>query len=313
VIALQLLATFLSLCAPSIARAATVLAILGADAPPYHEAEAAIQKTLAARGDTLTSILLAKAAAPGATLPSADAVIAIGTDAATWAHQHVPEPVYFCMVAGAADAGLDQAPVCRGVSTDVPLSTQFSILAQTLPTARTVGMLYRSDTSEGRRSKERVERSLPAGWQLQTVAVNEFESKAKAIDELFSRKLDAVWTTADPATYDVPTIRSMLLAAVRHSVPVFGFSQAAVRAGGLVGVNIEAARQGTQVAELLLADRDAKQKDPATKLTPLILTPEHQVVVNLIVASKLGVEVPAPVIRQAAIVFREEDIKGGGQ
>ncbi len=304
----------ISLCCTTPIHAAEVLAVLSSDALPYRDAQIAIEKSLTARGCRVTAILLSKAQAADAEhpLPKADAVIAIGTDAAVWAHDHSPPPVYFCMVPSAEDAALDQGAVCRGITTDVPLADQLAIIAEALPRARAIGILYRSDTSEGRKAKDRFQAALPTGWHLEAVAVNELESKAKAIDELLSRKIDAVWTAPDAAIYDVAAIRSLLLAALRRSIPVYGFSQALVRAGGLVGANIDPAAQGTQLARLLATDLDSRARNPSLALASIAQAPEHQIVVNLIVADKLSVRIADALIQRAATVFRDEPARNGG-
>jgi putative ABC transport system substrate-binding protein len=186
-----------------------------------------------------------------------------------------------------------------------------AIIAQALPGARAIGMLYRSDTAEGRLAKDRMLAALPAGWKLEAVAVNDLESKSRAIDELLSRKLDCVWTAPDPAIYDVATIRSLLLAALRRSVPVYGFSQALVRAGGLIGANIDPAGQGFQLARILNTDLDIRARSPAPPLPSIAQVPEHQVVVNLIVADKLGITVPEALVQRSAIVFRNDPPRNG--
>jgi ABC-type uncharacterized transport system substrate-binding protein len=312
--AVWLAAVALSLIFAAPARAAEILAILSSDAQPYRDAQAAMETSLIPCGHHVTTILLSRAQSADAEhpLPKADLIVAVGTDAAVWAHEHSLPPVYYCMVPSAAQTGLDKGPVCRGLTTDVPLAAQIALIAQALPAARTIGMLYRSDTSEGRQAKDLLQAALPPGYRLEAVAINESESKAKAIDDLLSRKIDAVWTAPDPAIFDVATIRSLLLAALRHSVPVYGFSQAMIRAGALVGANIAPSGQGAQLARLICTDLDTTAKAPTRPLPALAQAPEHQIVLNLIVAEKLSIRIPDALVQQAATVFRDEAVRNGG-
>ena len=98
--------------------------------------------------------------------PDADtAVVAVGRPAALWLHKQLPANVSlaYCMVADPAQIGLTDGPRgARGVSTDVPLANQFSLIAEALPQARTVGMLYRSDSPDGQRLMGMVKASAAA-------------------------------------------------------------------------------------------------------------------------------------------------------
>lgn len=289
----------------NVGAAATVVAVLSSDAGPYREAQASLERVVSAKGHRVQTVLLADVSS--GTLPKADIVVAVGSDAAIWVHEHTStQPVYYCMVPNGTDSGLNKGRTCRGVTTDVPLADQFALIADVLPKAHVVGMLYHSDTTDGRATKEQVQNSLPKDWKLEAVAVNEFDSKAKAIDELLSRKLDVVWTSPDPAIYDVATLRSVLLAALRRTVPVYGFSQALVRSGGLMGISIDPKSQGARVAELILGDMATSNGNLTSITTPVAQAPDHQIIVNLIVASKLDITIPDAVVQHAAVAFKNE-------
>jgi ABC-type uncharacterized transport system substrate-binding protein len=89
---------------------------------------------------------------------------------------------------------------------------------------------------------------------------------------------------------------------LRRRVPVFGFSPAFVRAGALIGVGIDPHAQGRQAGELV---RLSLARSPTADSIPnaVRLAPTYQLAVNLTVARKLGVTLPAEFIAHADQVF----------
>ncbi len=242
--------------------------------------------------------------------PAADAVIAVGTDAAVWLNgsAEITAPLIYCMVPDPRAAGLCRSRQGRctcGVSVNVPLASQFRLISEALPKARSLGMLYRLDEQESSKLPRAVQDALPPGWRLHAVAVDKHDSVAQAIEELLGRDIDLVWTGPDAAVYNVPTIRSLLLTAMRRNVPVFGFSPALVRAGALLGIGIDPAGQADQIMELLERVLGEGRRPPAqTQPAKLMLEPRFEIAVNLIVAEKLSIKLPEALVKRARHVVR---------
>ncbi len=121
------------------------------------------------------------------------------------------------MVTNAEDAGLLQGPDAWGVTTEIALAEQIKLLAEALPRARVVGMLYRSDTPEGKRGIEALRGALPADWRLEAVAVNEHPSIAAAIEALMRKNVDVIWTTADQKVFDGAAVRAAVGGAAKQN------------------------------------------------------------------------------------------------
>lgn len=299
-------------------RAGAVLVVLASDAAPYRQAEAALKADLAKRGHTTQSTGLADLAKNAQSIPRADAYAAIGTKAAVWLKGHLkPQDKHFhCMVSDPDALGQTTGCHACGVGTNIPFAEQFRLIAEALPNTTSVGVLYQSKADGSRKLLKAIEADLPKGWQLQAVAIDKYESVAKAIDDLLARNVGIVWTLPDASVYNVATVRSLLLAALRRRTPVFGFSPAFVRAGALLGVGIDPDAQGRQaaaVAQLLLegAVHDGMGKDGKTVAkSDLHPAPQYQVAVNLIVAAKLAIDLPEKLVRRAAFVFRDEQERG---
>jgi putative ABC transport system substrate-binding protein len=284
---------------------AEIVIVRSSDAAPYKDAETALRDGLAGRNEPLRSVLVKDVADKGVdSIADADGVVAIGTAAARWLHEQLPARVrlVYCMVNNPQDAGLLQGRTDWGVSTDVAIADQISLIAEALPHARTVGMLYRSDTDEGRQMLKTLSGALPHDWHVEAVAVNESPSIASAIDSLMQKNVDVIWTSADQRVYDAASVRSLLLAGLRNKIPVWGFSTSFVRAGALLGVGVEPRAQGAQAASILIRHLDDPKQTESGAEAPR----EFQIAVNLIVAQQIGIEIPESLSGRAAFVFRPE-------
>ena len=197
------------------------------------------------------------------------------------------------MVADPAGAGLNDGVPAFGISTDVPLNSQLEIIAEALPNTRSIGMLYRTERGENGDETEvskseillnALKAALPKDWKIEAVSVSNYESNSQAIQELFRRKVDIVWTFPDRSVYSLSTLRSLLSAAVHRKKPVFAYSKGVVKAGSLLGIAIEPEKQGLQAAELvkrLLSDGADSESENA-------LAPQYEIAVNLLVAGQIG-------------------------
>lgn len=277
-----------------------IIVVLSSQAKPYKDAQAALAEQLGKQGlkcvgvqlsdfdgDRLKELLAQKPAA----------FVGIGSDAAQALHVKVPAeiPVVYCLVTDPQGLGLDKGRVTQGITLDVPLKSQFGLIGQALPQARTLGMLYKSKTERGGRLLKAVREALPEGWQLEAVDLDAQESVAKALETLFKRKVDVVWTAPDSAVFDASTVRALLLGALREKVPVFGFSKPFVRSGALLGVGIEPQAQGEQAAQLLTQVLRARVKPDAR----LVEAPAFEVALNQVVAEQLSIKFSEELTRRA--------------
>jgi putative ABC transport system substrate-binding protein len=281
---------------------ADIVIVRSSDAAPYKEADAALREHLSGRGEPIRSVLAKELADSGlaAGIKVSDSVV----PAARWLHAQLPSGnrLVYCMVNNPGDAGLLDGRPCWGVTTDVAIGDQIKLIAEALPQARVVGMLYRSDTNAGKEAVRMLSAALPGDWRLVAVAVNESPSIGAAIESLTEKEIDVIWTSADPSLYDAASVRSLLLAGIRKKIPVWGFSTAFVRAGALIGVGVEPRAQGTQAAEVLIKLLD----DPGSLKERAQSPHEFQIALNLIVAQQLSVEIPESLSSRAAFVFRPE-------
>jgi putative ABC transport system substrate-binding protein len=322
--------TLLLLALSPLCHAAQVVIVLSSDAQPYLKAQDALNTQLAGPGYTSRAIALHQLQKSKLnTVISKDTrvFVAIGTPAAKWLHMAIKPPfrLLYCMVADPAGAGLNKGVPALGITTDVPLPSQFEIMAEALPNARSVGLLYRSGTDSDNKTKNKKKQrnkdsgnktknsksemflktakaTLPQDWRLEAVAINKYESSSQAIQELLKRDIDIVWVYPDRSVYSLVTLRSLLQAATQEKKPVFSYSKGVVKAGSLLGTAIDPEKQGYQAAELvnrlLSSGINLKMKTPEP--------PQYEIAVNLFIARQIGVELPAPLLKRAKYIYKPQ-------
>lgn len=281
--------------------AASVVVVLSSDADPYRKSLIELTKGVSGDGHTVRSVLLERLSPSD--LSGADCVVAVGTTAATAVHgrSELTAPLVYCMVSDSVGAGLSEATPTSGVEAKVPLATQFQLIVEALPRTRRIGLLHSNDDS-GTALVAAVRAALPSGWELKPVVVSA-DRLAEQIAAV-TTDVDLVWTSPDGALYTDATVRALLLNALRRRIPVFGFSPSFVRAGALLGVGIDPGSQGAQAAQL--AKEALTRKAAGDPLQSHLLPPSFQIAVNVIVAEKLGIELPAKLIERATHVFQAE-------
>lgn len=279
--------------------AASVVAVLSSDADPYRKSLAELTKGVAGEGHAVRPVLLEQLVP--ADLTDADCVVAVGTAAATAVHarRDLQAPLVYCMVTDSAGTGLDSSTPTSGVEAKVPLAIQLQLIAEALPRARRIGLLH-ADDDAGKALASAVRSALPEGWSMKAVAASS-DRLAEQIATV-TTGVDLVWTSPDGALYTEATVRALLLNALRRRVPVFGFSLSFVRAGALLGVGIDPGAQGAQAAQLAKEALTLKAANEAPK--SIQVPPVFQIAVNLVVAEKLGIELPASLVERATHVFQ---------
>jgi putative ABC transport system substrate-binding protein len=301
---LRLLAILsLFFCAPAFG---DVVIVKSSDAEPYKQAEATLHDQLSRPDCNVRSVLVKQLAEAGIglSISTTDTVVAVGTSAAAWLHSQLPGGVelVYCMVNNAGEVGLLKGGDCWGVTTNIPIAEQFKLIAEALPSARTVGALYASDTPAGRDALQALKDHLPRDWHVEAVAVNDYSSVAEAIEALTLKKVDVIWTTSDSKIYDAAAVRALLLSALRSKIPVWGYSPAFVRAGALIGVGVDPKAQAVQAADLIKQLRQHKDSIIEKAQPPH----EYQIALNLIVADQLNIDIPDALVQRATYVFRSE-------
>ena len=281
-----------------------ILVVRTSDASPYLSASTALADRLTKRGHSVETIALADMIKDFRTrADKVDVITAVGTGAASWIRKNMlpTDNLVYCMVAGSGQTAL-KGPNVTGVTTDIPIASQFSVISQALPKARVIGILFSSKSKKSLKHLADAKAALPKGWGIVSVDVAKHKSRANAMFTLLLKDVDIIWTCPDPAVYNTQTVRYLLLSALKREVPVFGFSAGFVRIGALLGVSVDPSIQGLQAADM--TDHLLQTVAGATVVKGAPPATAYSVAVNLIVADRIAVKLPEKFIKSAEIVYR---------
>lgn len=298
-----LLCLFFLFSAANVCASPQVFLVLSSEAEPYRQAADALESSLA-KQDIRTQVFLSEKLSRRAPDFSSDFYktktwVAIGSRAAVQLHRVLPEstPLVYCMVADPEKIGLESGREnVAGVSVTKPVKEQFAIIQKAMPNLRSLAMLYRSSSIKSMETLVDVNAHLPVSWKLEAVDVDKADSMAGAIAELFRRDTGLIWTMADSAIYNRATVNSLLLSSLRHQIPVFGFSGSFVKAGALLGLDVHPRLQGEYAASLVI--KGFKENVSDAQPIPSGVT----IALNMVVADRLGISLPADVVDQACII-----------
>ncbi|HEY7489925.1 MAG TPA: ABC transporter substrate-binding protein [Candidatus Tectomicrobia bacterium] len=224
-------------------------------------------------------------------------ILALGPAAAQVAKAEVQDiPVVFFMVPNPHKFGLEGKNV-TGISLDIPTETQFTLYKSLVPALQTLGVIYDpAKTSTLVADASRAARTL--GLQLLAAPVTSHKDVPAALRSLLG-KIDALWMVPDDTVVTPISFDFLLLTAFEQRLPFLTVSEIFVEAGALASLSpdyAEVGRQACQLAREIERGRAAAlQVFPPTKVN---------LALNLKAASKLGLTLPAEVIRSAAKVYQ---------
>jgi ABC-type uncharacterized transport system substrate-binding protein len=295
------------------ASAGEVVIVLSGKEAPYAAAQDEAAKRLGEQGCRVTTVQMTEVTKDTVAARKVDVYLAVGTKAAVFLHDLVKPPaqLVYCMVSQPAKAGLTEGAAASGICTDVPLRAQFELIRKAMSGVKTIGMLYRADTPASEGILKEAQQALPKDLRLVSTALDKHDSVAEAIENLLAQKPDIIWTAPDPSVYEGTTVKALLLASIRGNTPVFGFSAGFVKAGALMGIGVDPRAQGEQAAAMTasLLGRTTEKPTSTPADAHVVEPPKFQIVLNLIVADRLSISLPAPLIETASQVVKPQEEK----
>jgi putative tryptophan/tyrosine transport system substrate-binding protein len=182
-----------------------------------------------------------------------------------------------------------------GVPLDLRASTQLEFIRQYFPQFKRVGVLY----SPGRNREVVAElKALKAkGAPVILEEVVSIEKLDSAVQSL-SNQADCLLMLSDPILYSPQTAPQLILQTLQRGMPIIAASPAYVKAGALAGIYsapIESGCLAAGVADRIMAGEKASSFSWPEK---------YLSVVNLIVAGRLKVQVPAALTNSAEQVIK---------
>ncbi len=263
-----------------------ILLLLSGDGRPYQELALALEASLGPTERqrlTIHTQHVKRLTAP----PQGELVITAGLRALQRALEHPDGPPVLATLIPRSSyrRAIESSPRrTSALYIDQPPGRYLQLLKAVLPHAQRVAFMVSPQNAALERRLRHIAARL--GLRLETARIESPKDLPRAIRRLFPGS-DALLALADPTVYNRYTLKNILLASYRHSLPVIAYSRSFVRAGALAAVYTTPAQLGLQLAELLsqwLTDPDHL---PAPRHPDYFL-----VEVNRPLAQSLGLSLP---------------------
>lgn len=283
------------ICQAVYAADATIVVVKTRNIGPYNSAASAFKKELLSRGGSLKIIELDMEGKDNSAIAGQvknikpDLALTLGTQATKAIRSaSLGIPIVYAMVLKPEESNISPP----GVDMDIPLELKLREFKRIAPNAKKVGVIYCSMHSPAQASFQRL------GFELVSKKVSSQKEFPSALDEVFS-KVDCFLMVADPDIYLPKTVEFLLLQSLQKKIPVIGLSSAYAKAGALVAFDCDYADMGRQSAELVLKVLNKEGPSLNETLYPRRVT----LSLNLMVAQRLGIDVPESMIKEASEVY----------
>lgn len=234
-----------------------------------------------------------------------DLVLAIATNAAQSAvntFKDTDVPVLFTAVTDPVDAGLvdsNEAPGKNVTGTsDMPvIADQIKVIKDTLPEAKTLGILYTSSESN---SELQAEEAKKAAEDLGMKVVIQTSSSSNDIPQVISSvagSVDAIYIPSDNAF--ASAMATVNRSAVDNQIPVFCAVEAMIAEGGIATTAVDYYELGKQTAAQAVRILEGENASEIAVETQK----EFALVVNETFAKSVGVTIPADLLDKAAVKY----------
>lgn len=237
-----------------------------------------------------------------------DLICAIATPAAQAAYNAAMDkgiPVVYTAVTNPEEAQLadsDGNPVgaVTGTSDQLPVEAQLKMIRELLPEAKTIGILYTTSEANSVYSISQYEKLAgDYGFTLETAGVTSTSEVSLAAADLLD-KVDCLTNLTDNTV--VSALPSILDAANKKNIPVFGSEIEQVKIGCLAAEGLDYINLGKETGKM--AAKILKGEDSAEEMNYELLT-DSSLYINQAVADNLGITIPDSMTERAVEVFEE--------
>ena len=237
-----------------------------------------------------------------------DLICAIATPAAQAAYNAAMDkgiPVVYTAVTNPEEAQLadsDGNPVgaVTGTSDQLPVEAQLKMIRELLPEAKTIGILYTTSEANSVYSISQYEKLAgDYGFTLETAGVTSTSEVSLAAADLLD-KVDCPTNLTDNTV--VSALPSILDAANKKNIPVFGSEIEQVKIGCLAAEGLDYINLGKETGKM--AAKILKGEASAEEMNYELLT-DSSLYINQAVADNLGITIPDSMTERAVEVFEE--------
>lgn len=184
-----------------------------------------------------------------------------------------------------------------GAALDIPPDLQFKYFQRVVGKIEKLGVIYSSETANIIRQAEEAARER--GIRLVSLEVESEKEIPQAIDSL-CRVADALWSVADHTVYTPQSTRHIVLQTLRNRIPMMGFSQALVEAGGLFTLDFDFKDIGRQAGEIAARVLIGTQPGQIPVSTPGVIYFKY----NEKTALQINVQIPEDLLAVAKEVIK---------
>ncbi|WP_426417020.1 ABC transporter substrate-binding protein [Aestuariirhabdus sp. LZHN29] len=259
--------------------------LVSADIPAMNEVARVLKKRLGSRATTYPlkgNALLAAEIADQVRAKKNMQVVAIGLLAAQ-ASKSIPHTQVFGQVFNFSEYGLLRDGR-RGVSILPPADKVFSFWQQLSPGLNSVAV------ATGPNQQQLVRRlqqgAKASGVNLQHIEVNSDKELIYGLKQ--ADQVQGIWLLPDNRVLSRRVIRELTVFSIKNGKQLAVFSEQLLAAGALLSFSTEPGDVATQILEQLALQR--REPNLPSELVPL---KQLQAVINPVVASRLGIRIPA--------------------
>lgn len=182
-----------------------------------------------------------------------------------------------------------------GVPLDLHAAVQVDFIQKNFPGLKRIGVLY----SPGRNVEVVAElKGLKAkGLPIVMVEVLSIDKLDAAVQTL-AGQADCLLMLSDPVIYSPQTAAQLILQTLQRGMPIIAASPAYVKAGALAGLYASPPDSGCVAADVVEQNMGGK------KTSAVVWPAKYVTAVNLIVAKRLNIQVPAALINSAEQVTK---------
>ncbi len=225
-------------------------------------------------------------------------VLALGARSAEFAKNNLPtKPVVFCMVVSPEVNSL-KADNVTGVSLDIRVKDQFTILKSINKKIKRLGIIYSRPANDSLISSARTI-ATDLNLELVTAVVANGQEIQKAMGEVID-KIDALWIPPDPSLNSEEVIRYIGQTSLTKQIPCVGPNERYVRSGAILSMTIDSVEAGRMAGDL--ANKITQGTLPS-KL-PVLEMQRPKLIINTRAAGLLGITIPTSVLDAANKVYQ---------
>lgn len=228
----------------------TVVILTSSSVEAFGEAVEGIRRGLGLETSVLSLDLATKPDTASKRLVENDValIVTVGNNALQTAAQFGTAPMIASMLVRSDLAGTRRRPPVGSVVLDLRFSDVLVGLPKAFPGKSRAGMILSPGAGAGP-AAALVAQARATGIELQVVDCPLPEKLIQSLRSLRDR-VDFVWCPPDGALFNGTTIKPLILASLEYQLPVAGFSEGFVRAGGAAGIYPDYFEVGVQAGEM---------------------------------------------------------------